>query len=118
MSLVQKKSVSFRLGNLKLRPNEEVIGFEIEVMGGGFEGLSSLPKGWQLAINNKSATHTKLDADLSFGTERMNVQAAEGIVLTVTEFDGAASKLTGYLVVTNTASERHHSLTSQNFIRQ
>ena len=118
MSLVQKKSVAYRLGNVKLRPNEEVIGFEIEVSGGGFEGVSSLPKGWRLAIDNRSATHTKLNADLAFGTERLSAQDMDSITLTLAELEGQAVRITGYLLVTNTASERHHSLMAQNFLRQ
>ena len=89
MSLAQKNSVSFRLGNVKLRPNEEVIGFEIEVSGGGFEGVSSLPKGWRLAIDNRSASHTKLNADLAFGTETLSAQAMDGVTVTLAELGRA-----------------------------
>lgn len=113
-----KNSVSFRLANVKLRPNEEVIGLELEVLDGGFEGMSSLPKGWHLNVDNRSASHTKVTADLEFGTERMSAKDMDGVTLSVTEFDGKAARLSGHLVVTNTASERHHSLGTSNFLRQ
>ena len=118
MSVVQKHSISYRLGNVTLRPNEEVIGFEIEVSDGGFEGVSSLPKGWRLAIDNRSASQTKLSADLAFGTERLSAKDIDSIMVTLAEMDGQAPRLSGYLLVTNAASERHHSLSAQNFLRQ
>ena len=118
MAIGNKNSVSFRLGGVQLRPNEEVIGFELEVANGGFEGISSLPKGWHLNVNNKSASHTKVIADLEFGTERMSANDVGGITLTVAEFDGQPAKLIGHLVVTNTASERFYPLGSSNFLRQ
>ena len=77
-----------------------------------------MPKGWHLNVDNKSASHTKLTADLEFGTERMSAKDLDGIMLTVTEFDSNAAKLKGHLVVTNTASERFYPLNSQHFLRQ
>ena len=118
VSQPEKTSISYSPRHLRLQPAEEIIGFEIEVSGGGFESISSLPKGWRIAIDNKSVLQTRLSADLAFGSERMNAAQMQDVVVTLSsiELENQTFRVTGHLLVTNGASERRLSLTSQNFV--
>jgi hypothetical protein len=103
---------------LALNRNEQIIGFVIEISGGGFESISPLPKGWRITIDNKALRHTVLHAELSFGSEVMNIEEMQKIVIKLVsaEFEGMPFRIGGYLLVTvDMASERHATLTPQNF---
>ena len=118
MALPGKTSVSYSPRDFKLQSAEEILGFEIEVSGGGFEGISSLPKGWRIAIDNKSVAQTRLSADLAFGSETMTAAQMQEVVVTLShiELEGQEFAVSGHLLVTNGANERRVSLASQNFV--
>ena len=118
MSQPEKTTVSYSPRNFRLQPGEEILGFEVEVSGGGFEGISALPKGWRIAIDNKSVLQTTLNADLAFGSERMDATQMQEVVVTLShiELEGQPFRVTGHLLVTNGANERRVSLGSQNFV--
>jgi hypothetical protein len=103
---------------LALNRNEQIIGFVIEISGGGFESLSPLPKGWSTLIDNKALRHTVLNADLSFGSEVMTIEQMQAVMIKVVsaEFEGMPFRIGGYLLATvNMASDRRVTLTPQNF---
>jgi hypothetical protein len=117
VSHLEKTSIAYSPRNLKLGPADEIVGFEIEVSGGGFESISSLPKGWRINIDNKSVANTRLSADLAFGSETMNAAQMQEVVVTLSQIDLPEHQfhVTGHLLVTNGANERRVSLTKENF---
>lgn len=118
MSQPEKTSIAYSPRDLRLAPVDEIIGFEIEVSGGGFESISSLPKGWRVTINNRSVSQTRLNADLAFGSETMDAEQMEQVTVVLTQIDLAGQQqfcVTGHLLVTNGSKERRVSLTIQNF---
>jgi hypothetical protein len=112
-----KISVAFSLANITLGPTEHVIGFEIEVSGGGFESISALPKGWRISIDNKSVSNTQLSADLAYGDEGITTAILHDIVITLSriELDGMQFTLAGSMLANNLGTERRILLGAKNF---
>jgi hypothetical protein len=114
-----KTTLTYSMQRLALNRNEQIIGFVIEIVGGGFESLSPLPKGWRTLIDNKGPRHTVLEAELSFGSEVLTIQQMQAVVIKVVsaEVEGMPFRIGGYLVVTvDMASDRHVTLTPPHFL--
>lgn len=113
---LSKQSTSYAFGNIKLATHEVIIGFEIDVSGGGFESISSLPKGWRTAIDNRSVSEAKMNADLSFGDEGITANILKEIVVTLSQIEGMHFNVIGHMLISNLGTERRTLLSKTNFI--
>ena len=113
---LSKQSTSYSFGNIKLGPHEVIIGFEVEVSGGGYESISSLPKGWKTAIDSRSVSEAKMNADLSFGDEGITAHFLKDVVITLSQIDGMPFNVIGHMLISNLGTERRILLSKANFI--
>ncbi|HEY4354865.1 MAG TPA: hypothetical protein VGN16_03885 [Acidobacteriaceae bacterium] len=115
---LSKQSTSYSFGNIKLGPHEVIIGFEVEVSGGGYESISSLPKGWRTAIDSRSHSEAKMNADLAFGDEGITSDILKDIVITLSQIEGMQFKVIGHMLISNLGTERRILLSKANFIQR
>jgi hypothetical protein len=110
-----KNSVIYSFQNIKLGANDEVVAFEITISGGGFESITSLPKGWRISVDHTSAIEAVLDADLAFPAKSLTPEELGAVSITLTKNEEAL-KLGGHLMVMNLGNERRIPLSGRNFI--
>lgn len=115
MAQLAKNSIVYSFHNVKLGANDEVVAFEVTVGGGGFESITSLPKGWRITVDHKSSIEAVVDADLAFPAKSLTPEELGAVSITLTKNEPAL-KLGGHLMVMNLGSERRIPLSGRNFI--
>ncbi len=102
-SIVAREEVrQFSLQAIHLKERERIVGIDISLQGGAFVGVSGLPAGWLVTIDNDPSWQTTLKGDVKVGAAALDTGSIQKLVLTTRkfEFDDLKFRISGVLLVT------------------
>lgn len=119
--VAQDESYHLVLQGIHLQAGERIEGVDISIKAGAFAGVSGLPAGWTITVDNDPSWQTNLKGDAKVGAATVDASSIQklNIVIHKFEFGDLKFQVSGTLLVTmDFESLRKIPLSRENFIEE
>ncbi len=108
---------SISLSNLKVSLDDSIVSFEVHITAGSVEGISKIPLGWQVAVDNDVNWQSRIRAITTVGAATLAPDELKRLVFTVrrNEYGDATFDVSGILSVSKAAETRKLTVKMEDF---
>jgi hypothetical protein len=106
--------------NINASANESIFALDIVVNGGAIQGMSNIPAGWQIEIENDSDWVSRIRANSTIGSASLAEDELKRLVFNVRRNKSQSSTfdVSGSASLSQTSSKRKLALTMEDFSLQ